>query len=78
MGVAKEIATRINALKYEDFPEEAVNWAKVATADTIGVALAGSLEETTKIPERVLNAGQNTGPALIWGRSGAPTRLMPR
>lgn len=75
MGVAKEIATRINALKYEDFPEEAVNWAKVATADTIGVALAGSLEETTKIPERVLNAGQNTGPALIWGRSGRTNAL---
>ena len=69
MGIAKEIATRINALNYEDFPDEAVHWAKVAIADTIGCALAGSLEDTTKIPERVLGAGQNNGPSLIWGRS---------
>ena len=69
MGIAKEIATRINSLKYEDFPDEAVHWAKVAVADTIGCALAGSLEDTTKIPERVLGAAQGNGPSLIWGRS---------
>ena len=69
MGVAKEIAKRVNALAYKDFPDEAVHWAKIAIADTIGCALAGSLEDTAKIPERVLGAGQIAGSSLVWGRS---------
>ncbi|MEX2451281.1 MAG: MmgE/PrpD family protein [Rhodospirillales bacterium] len=74
MGVAKDIAARINALKYEDFPAEARHWAKIAVADTLGCALAGSLEETAKIPARVLGAGQNPGASLVWGTD---TRTRP-
>ncbi|MEX2451276.1 MAG: MmgE/PrpD family protein [Rhodospirillales bacterium] len=71
MTIALEFAKRINALKYEDFPDEAIGWAKVAVADTLGVTLAGSLEETARIPMRVLGAGTTSGtasgPSLIWG-----------
>jgi 2-methylcitrate dehydratase PrpD len=67
MTIALEIAKRINALRYEDFPDDAVRWAKVAITDTLGVTLAGSIEETARIPMRVLGAGTVSGPSLIWG-----------
>ena len=73
MTIAQDLASRVNAMKYEDFPDEAVRWAKIAIADTIGVGLAGAVEDTAKIPERVLgaaqSAGQNAGSSLVWGRA---------
>lgn len=69
MTIAQDLAARINALTYENFPSEAVHWAKIAIADTIGVALAGAVEDTAKIPERVLGAGNMPGSSLVWGRS---------
>ncbi|MEQ8196063.1 MAG: MmgE/PrpD family protein [Rhodospirillales bacterium] len=75
MTIALEIAKRVNALKYEDFPKEAVEWAKVAIADTVGVTLAGSVEQTAQIPLRVLGAGAVAGPSLIWGNT-ARTRPL--
>ncbi|MGY8990591.1 MAG: MmgE/PrpD family protein [Rhodospirillales bacterium] len=73
MTIAQDLASRVSAMKYEDFPDEAVRWAKIAIADTIGVGLAGAVEDTVKIPERVLgvaqSAGQIAGISLVWGRS---------
>lgn len=73
MTIAQDLASRVNAMNYDDFPDEAVHWAKIAIADTIGVALAGAMEDTAKIPERVLglgqNMGQSKGSSLVWGRS---------
>ena len=69
MTIAQDLASRVNAMNYDDFPDEAVHWAKIAIADTIGVALAGAMEDTAKIPERVLGAGQSAGSSLVWGRS---------
>lgn len=65
--VSQELAARINGLKYEDYPQEAIDWAKVAVLDTLGVALAVAPEETTQIPIKVLGTGQMPGPSLIWG-----------
>ena len=73
--VSQELAARINGLKYEDYPQEAIDWAKVAVLDTLGVALAGAPEETTQIPIKVLGSGQAPGPSLIWG-SGMRTTPM--
>ena len=67
MTIALEFAKRINAMKFEDYPQEAIDWAKVAIIDTLGVTLAGTLEETTKIPFRVMGAGTAPGPSLLWG-----------
>ncbi|MEL0107719.1 MAG: MmgE/PrpD family protein [Rhodospirillales bacterium] len=70
--VAQELAARINGLRYEDYPQEAIDWAKIAVLDTLGVSLAGAPEETTQIPMKVLGAAQHAGPSLVWG-SGTRT-----
>lgn len=49
MSIALEVARRINALQVDQFPAEAVDWAKVAVIDLIGCALAGAPEDTTDI-----------------------------
>lgn len=49
MSIALQIAQRINALQAEQFPAEALAWAKTAIIDMIGCALAGASEDTTEI-----------------------------
>jgi 2-methylcitrate dehydratase PrpD len=66
MTLALELAKRINALRYEDLPTEAVHWAKIGILDTVGVTLAGAHEDTTRIPEGIVTAG-SSGPSLIFG-----------
>lgn len=67
MSVAEKLAARIIAMRYEDLTPEAVYWSKVAVLDTIGVTLAGSVEEAPKILEEVLEVRDASGPSLIWG-----------
>ena len=74
MNLAHELAARVTALRYEDFPPEAHYWSKVAVLDTLGVALAGSAEEAPRIVEEVLGLPAGRGPCLIVGsdRRAAP------
>ena len=65
MAIAAELATRINALRYEDLPSDAIHWAKVGILDTIGVTLAGSSDPSARIVNGVL--GTAAGPSLIFG-----------
>jgi 2-methylcitrate dehydratase PrpD len=65
MAMAAELAARINALRYEDLPTEAIRWAKVGILDTIGVTLAGSIDPSARIVNGVLAAA--AGPSLIFG-----------
>ena len=65
MPFALELAKRINALRYEDLPADAVRWAKVGILDTVGVTLAGSSDASARIVARTLAAG--SGPALVFG-----------
>jgi 2-methylcitrate dehydratase PrpD len=67
MTLAIELAKRINALRYEGLPGEAVHWAKVGILDTVGVTLAGAREDCTRIVEGV--SGRGAGPSLIFGGS---------
>ncbi|MPZ46805.1 MAG: MmgE/PrpD family protein [Betaproteobacteria bacterium] len=67
MTVAAELAQRIVAMRYEDLPPEAVQWAKVSIIDTIGCALAAVDEDAPRIAERVLTGGSYDGPSLVWG-----------
>jgi len=74
MGVARQLAERITALHYEDLPPEAVHWCKVAVLDTVGVALAGSVEASPRAVEEVLGLRAQNGPCLVFGttrRAGA-------
>ena len=67
MKLARQLAQRITALRYEDLPPEAVYWSKVAVLDTLGVMLAGAVEEPSGILEEVLGLQPNSGPSLIVG-----------
>ena len=75
MGIALEIAKRGNALRYKDFPADAIRWSKVAIADAIAVSLAGSRELASTITAEVLNAKNHPGPSLLWG-SNVRTRAL--
>src|ERR671924_1345647 len=55
MSVAEKVAERIVHTRYEDLPDEAIHWAKVAILDTVGVTVAGSIEPLAKIVKEVLN-----------------------
>ncbi len=65
MPLTLELAKRINALRYENLPPEAVHQAKVGILDTIGVTLAGSTDASARIVARSL--ASSTGPSLIFG-----------
>lgn len=65
MPLTLELAQRINALRYEDLPPEAVHWAKVGLLDTVGVTLAGSTDPGTRIVARSLAPG--AGASLVFG-----------
>jgi len=67
MTLTQELAKRINALRYEDLPPEAIHWAKVGILDTVGVTLAGALEETTRIVQDALTLGAGAGTSLVFG-----------
>ena len=65
MTVTQEFARRIHAMRYEDFPAEAVRWARIGILDTVGVLLAGSTHETVSILRTALASG--SGPCLVFG-----------
>jgi len=65
MPLTLELAKRINALRYENLPPEAVHWAKVGILDTVGVTLAGSTDPCARIVARSL--ASSSGPSLIFG-----------
>jgi 2-methylcitrate dehydratase PrpD len=67
MILTQELAKRINALRYEDLPPEAVHWAKVGVLDLVGVTLAGAREDTTRIVEGTLALGAGAGTSLVFG-----------
>jgi 2-methylcitrate dehydratase PrpD len=68
MTVAFELARNINTIRYEDLPEQAIYWAKVAIIDTVGSLLAGVKEPCAKIVERVSGVGETCeGPCLVFG-----------
>ena len=69
MALALELAKRINALRYEELPAEAIHWARIGILDTVGVALAGSREDATRIVEKVLASGPGGGTSLVFGGS---------
>ena len=74
MTIIEGIAERIAAITYDDLPAEAVEWAKMAILDTVGVTLAGAGEPCAQIVERVLGAARRAGECLIFGsdRRAAP------
>ena len=71
--VTRRIAEFCVALKYEDLPSAAVEDAKKAVLDWLGVALVGSREESTRIVSGAcVDLGEPTGTATLLG-TGAQT-----
>ena len=75
MALTLELARRINALSYDDLPPAAIHWAKVGILDTVGVALAGALEDTARIPANVLLRGGSGGASLVFGANARASAL---
>ncbi len=67
MTLAKQIAERIHALRYDDILPSALDWTASAFVDTIGVTLAGIQEDGPRILLRVPGVAAADGPALIHG-----------
>jgi 2-methylcitrate dehydratase PrpD len=67
MTIARGLAERSHAIRFEDLSQEAVRWAKAVTLDTIGVTLAGAPEDCTQIVRRVATASGVQGPSLLLG-----------
>ncbi len=64
-GFAAFLGERVAALRWEDLPAEAVQWAKVGILDTVGVTLAGSGEDAATIVAQALDTAP--GPGLVFG-----------
>lgn len=75
MSLARQLAERITALRYEDLPPEAVYWSRIAVMDTVGVMLAGAIEAAPRIVEEVLGLHAGSGPSLIFGTSRRVSQL---
>ena len=75
MALARQFAERITALRYEDLPPEAIYWSKVAVLDTVGVTLAGALEDAPRIVTETLELQSKRGPSLVWGTNRRATCL---
>ena len=67
MKLARHLAERTAAMRYEDLPPEAVYWSRIAVLDTVGVALAGSVEAAPHLLEEVLELHPGNGPSLLLG-----------
>ena len=61
MNLAVAIAEKANALRFADLPGEAIEWAKIAITDALGCALAGAVEDVSKISLRVCRTANPGG-----------------
>jgi 2-methylcitrate dehydratase PrpD len=67
MTLALELARRVRALEYDSLPPEAVHWARIGILDTVGVTLAGSRDDSTRIAGAVIGAARSSGPSAVFG-----------
>lgn len=66
MGLARELAERICALRHADLSEQAIYWSRIAVLDTVGVTLAGAQEEAPRLVDDTLE-NPAEGRSLIFG-----------
>ena len=67
MALAGDLAKHIADLEYDDLPDAAVHWAKVAILDTVGVGVAGANQECVTILEKAMAADAG-GPCQLFGK----------
>src|SRR5580700_2662288 len=66
MTLAHEIADRIHRLRYEDLTPIALDWTRAAFIDTVGVTLAGIVEDGPRFLMKVPGIATAPGPSLIF------------
>ncbi|HXO03847.1 MAG TPA: MmgE/PrpD family protein, partial [Stellaceae bacterium] len=67
MTLIEQIAEKIVAIGGDALPREAIEWAKAAILDTVGVTLAGASEDCARIVEQTVAIGGAHGDCLIFG-----------
>ena len=73
MTILETLAEHIAATRYDELPPEAVDWARTAILDTVGVTLAGAGEPCAAIVAGVIGSGG--GACLIFGSDRRATPL---
>lgn len=63
------LAQKLCAVRFEDFPEATIHKAKLHILDTIGVTLAGSASNETRMTLDAMGLRNSTGRAGVWGTS---------
>src|SRR5690349_20010635 len=66
MTFALQLSERLCARRPQELSPGALYWSKVDVLDTVGVALAGTREDTFRLLDAVIEA-QDGGPCLVWG-----------
>ncbi len=67
MTFAHDLAERIQGTRLEQFPAEAIHWAKSAIRDTVAVGIAGVDAPTASIMRRVTGLESRTGVCQVFG-----------
>ncbi len=65
--IARRLADKIHAVRWDDLPLDAVHWAKIGILDTIACTLAGVPEPCTRIAMGLPGVAEAPGPALAYG-----------
>ncbi len=72
----KKIAEFVVAIEYEAIPAKALETAKTAIQDVIGVALAGSREAPSKIVSQLAREERASGEATLFGQGFKSSAMM--
>ncbi|MDB5866660.1 MAG: hypothetical protein JWO70_4466 [Betaproteobacteria bacterium] len=74
MTIARELAKKVVATRYEDLTPGALHYAKIGILDTLAVGIAGSVDEAAVIARKV--SGGEAGTALVWGTAERTSALQ--
>ena len=66
-GVALRLATLIAATRDDALPAQSIYWSKIGLLDTLGVTLAGAIEDCARIATEATLADDAAGPSVIIG-----------
>jgi 2-methylcitrate dehydratase PrpD len=75
MPLALEIAARIHRLHYDDLTPTALEWTRAAFIDTVGVTLAGIVEDGPRILMKVPGIASAPGLSLIFATNRRTSAL---
>jgi len=75
MTLARQIADRIHALRFEDITARTLDWMRSAFVDTVGVTLAGMAEDGPRILLRVAGVATSPGASLVFASATRTSAL---